>query len=311
MNRWIKWFAALGAALSLAACGGDGGSSPGTIAQVAQQQGFTALVAAASKAGLVDTLNAPDANLTVFAPTNQAFTNLATELGFASATAMVDALPAATLKDILLYHVLSGVKNSQNLAAGGPTQQTLYSYNGQPTTLAISTASGVQITDAALTKANVTQPNVGASNGVIHVIDKVLIPPGVLNVVQMAQVNPLFTSLVKAVVATNLQGALSGPGPFTVFAPTNDAFAAAPTGLTNDQLKTVLLYHVLDKEVLASQIPFGTPIATLAGQDITINQGTPPTITDTTSTPAGIIATDVLASNGVIHVINKVLIPAL
>ncbi|MGC9235358.1 MAG: fasciclin domain-containing protein, partial [Thiomonas sp.] len=108
MSRWIKWFAALAAAFSLAACGGDGGGSPGTIAQVAQQQGFTALVAAASKAGLVDTLNTPNANLTVFAPTDQAFATLATQLGFSSPTAMVNALPAAALKDILLYHVLSG-----------------------------------------------------------------------------------------------------------------------------------------------------------------------------------------------------------
>ncbi|MGC9236613.1 MAG: fasciclin domain-containing protein, partial [Thiomonas sp.] len=100
-------------------------------------------------------------------------------------------------------------------------------------------------------------------------------------------------------------------GPFTVFAPTNAAFAAAPTGLTNAQLQTVLLYHVLDKQVLSSQIPFGTPINTLANQTITINSGNPPTITDTTSTPASIIATDVRASNGVIHVINKVLIPSL
>ena len=311
MSRWIKWFAALGAAFSLVACGGDGGGSPGTIAQVAQQQGFTALVAAASKAGLVDTLNTPNANLTVFAPTDQAFTNLASQLGFSSATAMVNALPGSALKNILLYHVLSGVKDAQALAAGGATQQTLYNFGGQPATLSLNSANGVVITDAALTQATVTQPNVGASNGVIHVINKVLIPPGVLNVVQMAQVNPLFSSLVNAVVATNLQGALSGAGPFTVFAPTNAAFAAAPSGLTNAQLQTVLLYHVIDKQVLASQIPFGEPINTLANQAITINRGNPPTITDTTTTPASIIATDVLASNGVIHVINKVLIPTL
>lgn len=311
MSRWMKWLAAVGAALSLAACGGDGGSSPGTIAQVAQQQGLTDLVAAASKAGLVDTLNAPNADLTVFAPTNQAFDQLATDLGFGSATAMVTALPATALKDILLYHVLSGVKNAQNLVAGPNVQPTLYSDNGQPATLSLNVTNGVAITDAALTTAKVTQADVGASNGVIHVVDKVLIPPGVLNVVQMAQVNPVFSSLVGAVVQTGLVDALSGPGPFTVFAPTNTAFQNAPTGLTTDQLKTVLLYHVLDKEVLASQISFGTPIATLANQSITINSGTPPTITDTTFAPADIIATDVLASNGVIHVINKVLIPSL
>ncbi len=112
-------------------------------------------------------------------------------------------------------------------------------------------------------------------------------------------------------VAANLQATLSGAGPFTVFAPTNAAFAAAPTGLTVPQLTTVLTYHVLAGQVLSSQIPFGTPVATVAGQNITINTGTPPTITDTTAVAGKIVAVDVRASNGVIHVVDKVLIPAL
>ena len=101
-----------------------------------------------------------------------------------------------------------------------------------------------------------------------------------------------------------------------MFAPTNAAFAGAPTGLTPSQLATVLTYHVLDlvPAVLSSAIPFGTPVTTVAGQDITINAGTAPviaTIIDTTATPATISAVDVRASNGVIHVIDKVLIPSL
>jgi len=96
-----------------------------------------------------------------------------------------------------------------------------------------------------------------------------------------------------------------------VFAPTNAAFAAAPVGLTTAQLATVLTYHVLNSQVLAAQIPFGTPVQTLANQAITINAGTPPTISDTTATQASIVATDVRASNGVVHVIDKVLIPTL
>ena len=170
------------------------------------------------------------------------------------------------------------------------------------------------ITDAVLTTARVTAANVEASNGIIHAIDKVLVPPGVLNVVQMAQANPLFDTLVGAVVTANLQGTLSGTGPFTVFAPTNDAFAAIAStvaGLTPAQLTTVLTYHVLGSQVLAANIPFGTPVNTLAAQTITINATTPPTITDKTATPAPIVATDVRASNGVIHVIGKVLLPTL
>jgi transforming growth factor-beta-induced protein len=304
------------AAATLSACDdGSSSTSPGNILQVAQSSGFTALGAAVTKAGLTDALSDANATLTVFAPTDDAFGALATQLGFASATAMVDALPASALASILTYHVLPARESAAQLASGAPTQtQTLYSFQGTPTTLALNTSSGVVITDADLTTANVTTPDVPASNGVIHVIDKVLVPPGVLNIVQMAQANPLFSTLVSAVVSADLQSTLSGAGPFTVFAPTNDAFAAIAStvaSLTTEQLTTVLTYHVLASQVLAADIPFATPITTVSGQTIVINQGTPPTITDTTTTPASIVATDVRASNGVIHVIDKVLIPTL
>lgn len=284
-----------------------------TIDKVAETSGFNALLAAATKAELGAALADANARLTVFAPTDAAFNQLATSLGFANATAMVEALPAAALKSILTYHVLPGTKPASELqAAPQSAQATLYAFDGQPAALALdSSQSSVAITDAALTTANVITPDVAASNGVIHAIDKVLVPPGVLNIVQMAQVNSQLSSLVSAVVAADLQGTLSGPGPFTVFAPTNDAFSAAPAGLTPQQLTTVLTYHALGMQVLASQIPFGAPIDTLASQAIAINAGTPPTISDTSATPARIIATDVRASNGVIHVIDKVLIPAL
>jgi uncharacterized surface protein with fasciclin (FAS1) repeats len=284
-----------------------------TIDKVAATSGFTALLAAATKAELGATLADANARLTVFAPTDAAFNQLATSLGFADATAMVEALPPATLKSILAYHVLPTIKQASALQAEPQSAQTtLYEFEGQPAALAITGSnSSVAITDAALTSASVTAPDVAASNGVIHAIDKVLVPPGVLNIVQMAQVNPQLSSLVSAVVGANLQGTLSGPGPFTVFAPTNSAFSAAPSGLSTQQLTTVLTYHALGTRVLASQIPFATPINTLASQVIAINSGTPPTISDTTSIPARIIATDVRASNGVLHVIDKVLIPAL
>jgi uncharacterized surface protein with fasciclin (FAS1) repeats len=299
---------------TLSGCGSDDDDDHpqlGNIAQVAKDQGFNALLAASTKAGINNTLTDSSAQLTVFAPTDQAFTDLATKLGFTSATAMVDALPASALQSILTYHVLGTKKLAADLIAGGATQTTAYTYANAPTQLKLDFTSGVKITDAALTVATVTIPNVQASNGVIHAINKVLVPPGVLNIVQMAQVNPEFSSLVTAVVAANLQATLSGAGPFTVFAPTNAAFAAAPTGLTVPQLTTVLTYHVLAGQVLSTEIPFGTPVATVAGQNITINTGTPPTITDTTAVAGKIVAVDVRASNGVIHVVDKVLIPAL
>ncbi len=311
----VTSFAAL-----VSACGGS--EDPprfGTLAQEAQARGFSALVAAADKAGLVPALSSASSNLTVFAPTDAAFATLATQLGFASATAMVAALPAPALASILSYHVLPTGKSGADITGGGATQATIYSFGGSPTTLKISTAAGVlKLGDAVLTQASVTAADVPASNGVIHVIDKVLVPPGVLNVVQMAQANPAaFSTLVGAVSARGLVPTLSGAGPFTVFAPTNDAFTAIAStvaSLTGPQLSTVLTYHVLGAQVLSSGIPFGTPVATLAGQNITITAGPAPTIariTDTTATPKSIVAVDVRASNGVIHVLSGVLIPVL
>jgi len=319
MLRLLRLLATVGLVTAFAACSSDDSpppsTSPGTLAEVAQSNGFSALVAAASKAGLTATLSAPNANLTVFAPTDAAFATLAGQLGFASASAMVDALPANALANILTYHVLPSRKSAADLAAGGTSLPTAYTYGSSAATLdLVSNSGGLSLGDAVLTTAKVTTADVPASNGVIHVIDKVLVPPGVLNIVQMAQANPVFSSLVGAVVAANLQGTLSGAGPFTVFAPTNDAFAAIQStvaSLTTAQLTEVLTYHVLAAQVLAADILFGTPVATVEGQTITIEAGTPPTIVDTTSTPAHIVATDVHASNGVIHVVDKVLIPAL
>jgi transforming growth factor-beta-induced protein len=316
-TRLLHYFLALALTAFVAGCDfgdDDDPPPPGNITKVAQQRGFTALLAATSKAGLADALADGSASLTVFAPTDAAFAQLAARLGFSDATAMVNALPASALGSILTYHVLPARRTAAELASGGSTQPTLYAFEGAPAALSLDTATGVQITDAALTTATVQAADVPASNGVIHAIDKVLIPPGVLTVVQMAQANPLFSTLVEAVVSANLQATLGGAGPFTVFAPTNDAFAAiAPTvaGLTPQQLTTVLSYHVLPAQVLAADIPFGTPVNTVANQTLTINAGAPPTVTDTTATPAQIVATDVRASNGVIHVIGKVLIPAL
>jgi transforming growth factor-beta-induced protein len=317
MRKLFNWLIVLSLTGFLSACAAVG-TRDGNIAEVAQKNGFTALLAAVDKAGITSTLTDPKANLTVFAPTDAAFNTLATQLGFANAGEMVSALSASDLAKILTYHVVPGRKLASNLKAGGATLSTAYAFNKSPAKLTLDTSNGVVITDAALATASVTGADVLAANGVIHVVDKVLIPPGVLNVVQMAQANPkTFSSLVGAVVATGLAPTLSGPGPFTVFAPTNSAFAAAPAGLTTMQLTSVLTYHVLAGEVLAKGIPFRTPVktldtktltgATVSAQTITINRNL--TITDTTLTTASILATDVRASNGVIHVIDKVLIP--
>jgi transforming growth factor-beta-induced protein len=300
----------------LSACSDS--SDLGNLAEVAQANGYSSLVAAIEKAGVGSTLTAPGAGLTVLAPSNAAFTTLAGQLGFADSAAMLAALSAADLARILQYHLLPGQKLAADLQTGPATQATAYSFSGAPATLSVSVADGVAIRDAVLASARVTTADISANNGVLHAIDKVLVPPGVLNIVQMAQANPgAFSSLTNAVVATGLAANLSGPGPLTVFAPTNTAFAAAPGGLTTAQLTSVLTYHVLSGQVLSTGIPFGTPVptldtttlagATVAAQTITINADL--SITDTTAVPARITAVDVRASNGVIHVIDKVLLP--
>jgi transforming growth factor-beta-induced protein len=183
----------------------------------------------------------------------------------------------------------------------------------------VSTTGGVKLTDEVLTQASVTTADVPASNGVIHVIDKVLVPPGVLNVVQMAQLNPTFSVLVEAVVAANLAGTLSGTGPFTVFAPTDAAFGAALTelGLSKAQLLAapslggILTYHVVAGNVRAANVvalPKPASVTTVQGTAFTV--GTTLAITDARGRVANLAATDVIASNGVIHVIDKVLLPA-
>ncbi|MDB5938165.1 MAG: fasciclin, partial [Polaromonas sp.] len=158
--------------------------------------------------------------------------------------------------------------------------------------------------------------DIQAGNGVVHVVDRVLLPAD-RNIVQTAQALPQFSILVEAVVAANLQGTLSGTGPFTVFAPTNDAFAAllAELGvskaalLANTALLTrVLTYHVVPGRVLQAEIPLGSNIATVQGNTLRVNADL--TITDQRSRSSKIIATDVLTSNGVVHAIDRVILPA-
>jgi uncharacterized surface protein with fasciclin (FAS1) repeats len=138
-----------------------------------------------------------------------------------------------------------------------------------------------------------------------------------VNIVETAKAAPTLSILVEAVVAADLAGTLSGPGPLTVFAPTNDAFVALLAELkvskadllANKPLLTkVLTYHVVSGKVLKAQVPVNKPIATLEGETFTVS----PTfvITDQRGRTANIIATDVLASNGVVHVIDKVILPA-
>jgi uncharacterized surface protein with fasciclin (FAS1) repeats len=291
----------------LAGCGG-GDDPPGNIVEVAQsRQEFSILVEAVVAADLAATLSAAGP-FTVFAPTNDAFAALLAELGLTKAQLLAD---KALLTAVLTYHVLPGRVDAA--AVAGILGQPIATVQGG--VFKIESAGGLKITDGRNRVSTIVATNVPASNGVIHAVDRVLLPANT-DIVQAAQATPSLSLLVEAVVAAGLAGTLAGPGPFTVFAPTNDAFAAllAELGVTKDQLfadvpllTAVLTYHVVPGRVLKAQVPINTPITTVQGAALQV--GSDLVITDARGRRAGITATDIFTSNGVVHLIDRVILP--
>lgn len=267
---------------------------------------FSTLVAALDRADLVQTLD-QSGPFTVFAPTNAAFTTFLAANGFSS----LNDVPVAALKEILLNHVVSGTNLSTSLSTGYVKTLAKGSASSTNTlSMFINTASGVKINGVA----TVTTADLIASNGVIHVVDAVI---GLPTVVTHAAANPNFTTLVSLLDGQGLVPTLAGTtsSPFTVFAPSNAAFTTFETqnpgvlaSLTSAQVTSVLTYHVVaGANVLSNAIPT-TPITTLETGTFTI-AGT--VITDEAARQTNIVAVDVQASNGVIHVIDNVLLPNL
>jgi len=309
MPHWIKLLLVAISATLLAACGGDDEpvAQPKNIVETAQADSrFSILVEAVVAADLATTLSSPGP-LTVFAPTNDAFAALLAELGVTKDQLLAD---KALLTAVLTYHVLP----AKVLRADVPAGKAITTVQGG--IFKVDAVGGdLVITDGRNRTAKITATNLETSNGVIHVVDKVILPAD-KNVVQTAQALPDFSILVDAVVAANLQGTLSGSGPFTVFAPTNAAFAAllAELGVTKDELLAdvplltrVLTYHVVSGRVLKADVPVGAAIPTVEGGTFTIDAGL--AITDQRTRQSAIVGTDVLASNGVIHVVDRVLLP--
>ena len=306
--------AALGSSILLPACGGggnDGGGGaialPPNINQVAlSKPELSIFVEAVSAAGLTATL-AGSGPFTVFAPNNDAFTALLGELGVSKDALFAD---KALLTTVLKYHVLSSLVLKANIPLGKaivPLEGGFFKIESQ--------GGAFKVTDGRNRVTNVVSTDSIAINGVVHVVDRVLLPAN-KDIVQTAQSTPSLSILVEAVVAAGLVATLKGSGPFTVFAPTDDAFAALLTelGLTKQALLAdaalltkVLTYHVVPARVLKAEIPLNTPIATVQGQTITINGSLQ--ITDQRGRTSGISATDIFNTNGVVHVIDKVLLP--
>jgi uncharacterized surface protein with fasciclin (FAS1) repeats len=311
MHRWLQRLAALATLGFLAACGGSDDDPPPTqpnVVQTAQADArFSILAEAVAAADLTATLSGPGP-FTVFAPTNDAIVALLAELGVTKDQLLAN---KPLLTSVLTYHVLGSRVAKAQIPAGR----------------AIPTAEGgifkvdavgadLVITDGRNRTARITATDIAASNGVIHVIDKVLLPAD-KTIVATAQANLDFSVLVDAVVAAGLVDALNAPGPLTVFAPTNAAFAdlLAELGTTKDALLAntalltkVLTYHVVPGRVLKADVPVGAPITTLQGE--TFSVGPTLAITDQRLRTSQIAATDILASNGVIHVLDRVILPA-
>jgi uncharacterized surface protein with fasciclin (FAS1) repeats len=210
----------------------------------------------------------------------------------------------ATLTDILLYHVYTaGAVYASDVTDG----LTVTMANGDDASFTVTDGT-VMVGDATVTTADVM-----ASNGVIHVIDKVLMPPAdLVDIAAVAMSTGVHESLVAALVKADLVSTLQGVGPFTVFAPTDQAFTDAGIDLdafTTDEeiaaLTDILLYHVYSGAVNAAAVTDGLTVAMVNGDDasFTVTDGTV-MVGDATVTTA-----DVMASNGVIHVIDKVLMP--
>ena len=308
MLNWLKKVVTMSLVALLAACGGGDDDPPGTITQVAQGDArLSVLVEAVTAAQLADTLAGPGP-YTVFAPTNDAFAALLNELGLTKEQLLAN---KPLLTAVLKYHVL-GAKVTQ---AQVPAGKAITSLEGGIFKID-AVDSTLRITDGRNRTSRIVQTDVPASNGVIHVIDKVLLPAN-KTLVETAAATPALSILVEAVTAAGLVDTLDGAGPFTVFAPTNDAFATLlqELGVTKDQLLAnkpllteVLTYHVLPGRVLKAEVPVNTAIKTVQGDTFTITPAL--TITDQRNRSSRIVSTDVLASNGVAHVIDKVILPA-
>ena len=306
-RRTVLMAAAVGASTTLLqACGGGDDEPHRNIVEVAQNTpDLSILVEAVVAAGLAPTLSA--GTLTVFAPTNAAFAALLTELGVTKQALLAN---KPLLTAVLTYHVLS----STVPLASVPVGKAITPVGGG--FFKIESAGGLKITDGRNRVSNITATDIQASNGVVHLVDRVLLPAN-QDIVATAQALPDFSILVEAVVAAGLVETLQGTGPFTVFAPTNTAFAAllaelgvSKAALLADKalLTKVLTYHVVGVRVLKAEVRVDAAIATVQGQTFMVD--TSLKITDQKQRTTSIVATDVFTSNGVIHVVDRVLLPA-
>ena len=275
------------------------------LVKMSPQHSF--LYAAVVKAGLASTLSG-EGTFTVFAPTDDAFK----AAGFPDVKSVQDA-PADVLQGILLYHVLGTVVKSADVqGASALPVKTLADKD-----FYVSGKDGKVWVNNAM----VTAKDLVASNGIIHVIDKVLLPPS-KNLVELAQSSPDLSTLVAAVLQLGEPTitTLSTGGPFTVMAPTNQAFNnlledynfANLAAVPDDVLAAILTYHLIPGRVFSYNLTEGLMPATVQGETVTFTlTGGAKVKGISNATPSNIVAVDILGTNGVVHVIDQVLVPTL
>lgn len=301
--------AAAGALLK--ACGGGGGGSGGgpsgslTLLQLLQQDSrFSTLLASLQTAGLADALGQAGANQTVFAPTNAAFNALESRVG---------ALSDQKRAEFVGFHVVPQFLSASTLrgfASRDERPATLYSFRNDPAVLIFVTDNGpLNIWDGiGRTSITLTEPDVAASNGVLHVVSDVMVPRGVLTVLQILRASiDSFGDFSASVTDSTSINALNGAGPVTLFVPGNDAVNGTLTS-------SVVRQHVVTSGEYGSNTfsAAGTSLTTLNGQQMTLRRGPPglATLNYGTNDPrATVTDVDFFGSNGVINVIDRMLIP--
>lgn len=259
---------------------------------------FNTLVAAVKAAGLVETLQG-EGPFTVFAPTDEAFKKLPA----GTVETLLKPENKSQLKAILKYHVVGG----SVMAADVVKMTSAKTVQGQSVNIKVMDGK-VKLNDA-----NVVTTDIKCKNGVIHVIDSVILPPQRPDIVDTAVKAGKFNTLVAAVKAAGLVETLKGEGPFTVFAPTDEAFAKIPKEALADLLKpenkgkltSILTYHVVSGSYKAEDVVEMTSTATVNGQKAKIKVSNGKVMID----GAQVIKTDIECGNGVIHVIDAVIMP--
>jgi transforming growth factor-beta-induced protein len=285
-----------------------------TIADfVAGNEDYSSLLAALEATGLTSTFTGTD-DYTVFAPNDAAFAAFLSDNNFAS----LDEVPVDFLTQVLLNHVQMGEIMSADLTTGYIPSMAVWGASEEPLSMYINTDDGVMINGVA----SVTSADNEVDNGIIHAVDAVI---GLPNITTFATADPNFDILVQALtredsftfVETLMMS--EDPAPFTVFAPINDAFVdlldelelGALADIPTETLEATLAYHVVTgANVRSGDLTDDMDVTTLEGGDFTLNLGDNVTITDENERTATVIATDVQATNGVIHALNTVLLPA-